>query len=424
MPQAQGVPPGSRGDRRAGRSVSVSRRLVLDLVRTRAPISRVELAEATGLTQAAISHAVRALIDEGLLRETGVREYTGGKPRVMLTLDRLARCSVGIQLGADWIVVVVVDARGFVVARTRVRGARSRDPRDVVATLAEQVDVLLTAADVDRSAVVGVGLAVAGALDLDEGAVLVSRTLERWQRFPVRTALAEATGLPVVLDNDATAAAIGEFWSGRIPGSAAHCTIYMGASIGAGIVIAGSVYRGASSNTGPLGRMRLHRDHRSPGATVEDLAAPRAVAARARAAVAAGRSSIAQLSVDGDPFTDFAAVATAAVHGDPLSVALVEESAEYLADAAVAVANILDLDSLVLAGPSFTTAGSLYLTIVERRLEEEFFAAAKHRVRVSLSPQTADAAAVGAASLVLQEELAPRHLGAPGGRSGLSSAAL
>ncbi|WP_448630164.1 ROK family protein [Cellulomonas soli] len=132
--------------------------------------------------------------------------------------------------------------------------------------------------------------------------------------------------------------------------------------------------------------------------------------------MAAGRSSIAQLSADGDPFTDFAAVATAAVHGDPLSVALVEESAEYLADAVVAVASMLDLDSLVLAGPSFTTAGSLYLTVLERRLQEEFFAAPKHGVQVMLSPQPADAAAVGAASLVLQEELAPRHLGAPHGR--------
>ncbi|WP_448630166.1 winged helix-turn-helix transcriptional regulator [Cellulomonas soli] len=79
MPQGPGAPRVSR-ERRAGRSVSVSRRLVLDLVRTRAPISRVELAEATGLTQAAISHAVRALIDEGLLRETGSAPTPGASP--------------------------------------------------------------------------------------------------------------------------------------------------------------------------------------------------------------------------------------------------------------------------------------------------------------------------------------------------------
>jgi len=380
-------------------------------VRTRAPISRVELAELTGLTQASISHAVRALLEEGLLRETGLREWTGGKPRVMLTLDPLARCSVGVQLGADWIVVVLADTRGSVVARTRVRGVRSAEPAEAVTAIAGHIDVLLSATGVDRSRVLGIGLAAPGTLDLDEGSVLVSRTLERWQGYPLRAALAAATALPVVLENDATAAAVGEFWGGRIPGSAAHCTLYVGASIGAGIVINGSVYRGASGNTGPLGRMHLHRGGDRPDAVLEDLAGPQAVADRARTALAAGRASTVALSEDGDPFTDFTAIAAAAVRGDALCTELVAQSAEYLADAAVTVADILDLDSLALAGPAMSTAGSLYVATLERRLAAEFWAGARHGVRVTLAAHAADAAAVGAASLVLQQELAPRHLG-------------
>ena len=391
----------------APRRTSPSRGLVLDLVRTRAPISRVELAELTGLTQAAISHAVRSLIDDGLLVETDQRTYTGGKPRVLLSLNPRARCGIGVQLGADWIVLVLADAAGQVVARARLRGARDRDPADVVADVATELDVLLRAAAVDRAAVVGIGVVAPGALDLDQGAILHSRSMERWPGFAVRDILAAATGLPVLLDNDATAAAIGEFWSGRIAGSLAHCTLYMGASIGAGIVVAGSVYRGASSNTGPLGRMRLHGPDRG---TVEDLAGPRAVATRARTALAEGRSSTVRLSPDGDPFLDFTAVATAAVHGDDMCRSLIEESAGYLADAAVTLANLLDLDSLVLAGPSFTTAGAIYLAAVRDRLDAEFFPAARHEIAVMLSGQVADAAAVGAAALVLQEELAPRHL--------------
>ncbi|MEV7972169.1 ROK family transcriptional regulator [Cellulomonas sp. NPDC089187] len=391
----------------ASRRSTPSRGRVLDLVRTRAPISRVELAELTGLTQAAISHAVRALIDDGLLVETDQRTYTGGKPRVLLSLNPRARCGLGVQLGADWIVLVLADAAGAVVARSRLRGARDRDPADVVADIATELDLLLRAAAVSASAVVGIGLVAPGALDLAQGAILASRSMTRWQGYPLRDALTRATGLPVLLDNDATAAAIGEYWSGRIAGSVAHCTLYMGASIGAGIVIGGSVYRGASSNTGPLGRMRLHGpDH----GTVEDLAGPHAVAARARTALDTGRPSTIRLSPDADPFLDFTAVATAAVHGDDLAHRLIEESANYLADAALTVANLLDLDSLVLAGPSFTTAGALYLRAVRDRIDAEFFPAARHGVRVMLSGQVADAAAVGAAALVLQEELAPRHL--------------
>lgn len=427
-----GVEGGQTVPRRGGRAPSSSRTRVLDLVRTRAPISRVELAELTGLTQAAISHAVRALLDEGLLRETGDREWTGGKPRVMLTLDPLARCAVGVQLGADWLVVVLTDARGAVVARTRVRGARLHQPDAVVATIARHVDVLLRASGVGRRGVVGLGLAVPGTLDLDAGAIAVSRSLDRWQGFPVRSRLGAAVGLPVVMDNDATAAAVGEYWAGRTAGSVAHCTLYMGAGLGAGIVVGGTVYRGASGNPGPIGRMHLHRSAapgaggiapgggaavpgadgaatRDPGPTLEELAAPHAVARRARRAVAAGRRTSARLSPDGDPIVDFGAVATAAVQGDALAVELVEESAGYLADAAVTVANLLDVDSVVLAGPAFSTAGSLYVDVVARRLRAELHAGGQHGVRVALAAHVADAAAVGAAALVLQQDLAPRR---------------
>jgi len=393
--------------RPAATTLASSRGLVLDLVRFRGPISRVEIADLTGLTQGTISNVVRVLLAENLVQETGARKYTGGQPRVMLTLNPRARFSVGVQLDADWIVVVVVDAAGSVIARARVRGARSSTPQDVVIAVADQVDLLLRATGVDRLLVVGLGVAAPGILDLQAGTILAAHTLEPWRDFPVRQALQDATDLQVHLDSDATAAAVGEFWGGGLEGSRAHCTVYMGASIGVGIVIEGSVYRGASSNTGPLGYLRLP-GHGTQRMTLEELAGPRAVAEHARAEIAGGRTSSVQLSPDGDPFADFAAVANAAVLGDQLSGELIQESAEHLAAAVTTVVNLLDADSLVLAGPSFTTAGSIYLTVVRRHIEADFVAQARHGVSVELSINVADAGAVGAAALVLQHRLAPR----------------
>jgi predicted NBD/HSP70 family sugar kinase/biotin operon repressor len=383
-----------------------SRGLVLDRVRAEGPVSRVELAERTGLTQAAISNLVRSLLNEGLLVETGERTYTGakGKPRVLLGLNPRARCSVGVQIGADWIVLVLTDAAGSVLARTRIRGARSRIPDEVVKDVADQVGVMLRLTTVEREIVAGIGLVAPGALDVDSGSILTSQSMPLWERFPVRNALASASGLPTLLDNVAAAAAMGDFWSGAIPDATAHCTLYMGASISAGLLIGGSIYRGSSSNTGLLGSVRFQSDRRA-GTTLEEAAGPRAVAERARAAVSSGRTTTAKLSGDFDPFSDFAAIATAAVHGDPLSMALIEESADHVADAVVALVNILDLDSVTLAGPSFTTAGSLYLPLLDQRLRGEAFALPKHGVTVRLSTQVTDAAAVGAAALMLQHSL-------------------
>ncbi len=390
-------------------TTTTSRGIVLDLIRSLGPISRVELAVHTGLTQATMSTVVRQLILDGLVLETGRSESTGGKPRVLLNIDPEARFAVGVQLGADFITFVVTNLSGAVVGRTRTRGVGDGSPDRVIEWIAERIARLLASLDIDTDLVAGIGIVAPGPLDLEAGRILAPPTLATWGDFPVRAALGRATGLPVTLDNDATAAAIGEFWGGSVASAAAHCTVYMGAGIGAGIVLDGTVYRGASSNAGELGQIWVDDPTgQTPGGTVEQLAGPRAVAARARALIGAGRVPGFELSVDADPFRDFDLIATAAVQGNPFALELIERSAEHLATAIVALANILDLDSVVLAGPSFATAGSLYLTAAATRLEQRFFARARHPVNVRLSAHVADAAAVGGAALILQQELSPR----------------
>ncbi|MET3805558.1 putative NBD/HSP70 family sugar kinase [Nakamurella sp. UYEF19] len=388
---------------------ATNRGMVLDLIRSRAPISRVELAIETGLTSATMSNVVRRLLADGLVLEMGRGESTGGKPRTMLEINPVARFAVGIQLGADSVTYVVSNLAGAMVGRQRTLGARAVDPDTATGAIAWQVRRLLDSLGVDPVAVVGVGVVAPGPLDLVNGTILAPPTLGNWADFPIRDRLRAATGLPVLLDNDATAAAIGEFWTGALSDSVAHCSIYLGAGLGAGIVLDGTIYRGASSNSGELGQMRLMAGSGRP--TVEQLVAPAAVAAKAREALAAGRVAGFALTAESDPFDDFRIIATEAAHGEPFAVELITESAGHLAMAVVSLANLLDLDSITLAGPSFVVAGSLYVEAIVEQLRTDFFARPVHDVRVTLSAHVADAAAVGAAALVLQQELSPRSFG-------------
>lgn len=397
---------------------ATSRGVVIDLIRSQGPISRVELAASTGLTQATMSNIVKQLLLDGLVLEIGRGESTGGKPRVLLDINPTARFAVGIQLGAETVTYVVSNLAGALVGRTRTLGAGAMRPQEATDAIAWRIDALLTGLGIEHSRVVGIGVVAPGPLDLNAGTILAPPTLETWAHFPLRERLQSATGLPVVLDNDATAAAIGEFWTGAIADSTAHCSVYMGAGLGAGIVLGGTVFRGASSNGGEIGQMWM-TSNGAVGqlATVEQLVAPQAVSTRARAALAAGRSASFALKPHADAFEDFLVIATAAVHGDDLAVALITESADYLATAVLSLANVLDLDSVTLAGPAFATAGTFYIERIAARLEANFFARKVHGVRVRLSNHVSDAAAVGAAALVLQQELAPRTFGlGPAGR--------
>ncbi|ANZ40228.1 sugar kinase [Lentzea guizhouensis] len=409
-----------------------SKAAVLDVIRAAGTISRVGLINATGLTGATISTAVRKLLDEGLVAETGHAESTGGKRRVLLQLNPTSRFALGVHLDHSGITYVLTDLAGGVVARTTKPGAGTREPAEVVARMAADTATLIASVGVDHDRVLGIGLVSPGPLGARTSTAIRPPAMRRWAGYPVDQELAGAAGLPVVVDNDATAAALGEHWSRGMGSASTSAALYMGTGIGAGLVIGGITYRGTSGNAGEIGHVCLDVDGPEcwcgARGCVEVLAGPEAVVAAARAdrelaeriGLVGGRSGSADglsggvPSATGDrlpssPAADFAAVSRAARRGDPQALALLERSARYIAVAARSLANLMDVEFVVLTGPSFAIAGSVYLPVVREELARSFFARGAHPVDVRLSHAAATAPAIGAAAMVLQSELVPLH---------------
>ncbi|MEU1590608.1 ROK family transcriptional regulator [Micromonospora sp. NPDC005710] len=385
---------------------------MLDLIRAARSISRVELATATGLTGATISAVVRELMGDGLVVEAGRGGPTGGKPRTMVQLNPLARYSVGVQLERNTCVIVVVDLAGRQVARTSFQGVASMPPERALPLVASQVDALLATAAVDRERVLGVGLVSYGPQDRRAGVLLTPQPTDAWLDYPVARLLAETLGLPVLLDNDAAAAAIGEYWMGAVDPRSTYGCIYMATGIGGGVVVAGEVYRGSSSNSVEIGHisMDINGDECSCGnvGCLENYAGPSAIVRQAMATPGLAQ----RLALDptaADLLTEFARIAAAANAGDTGARGLVEQSARYLGGAAVTMACLFDVDTIVLAGPSFAVAGSIYQTLIQQEVDRRMFARRAHPVRIVPSVNGSDAAAIGGAVLVLQSELTLRH---------------
>ncbi len=399
-----------------GMSHPNSRSIVLDAVRAAGTISRVGLTQTTGLTGATISTVVRRLINDGLILETGRAESTGGKPRVLLQLNQTSRFAVGVLLDHSGITYVLTDLGGAVVGRMSRSGAGVEDPPVVVARMAREVRALIDGVGVEHSRVLGLGLVSPGPFTPLSGMRLTPPSMRHWTDFPLDRELEAAVGLPVMLDNDATAAALGEYWSGGVGQATTFASVFMGTGIGAGLLVNGSAYRGASGNAGEIGHICLDLDGPqcwcgAHGCT-EALAGPASVAAAARADPAIARASgLDSASPSSSVAAEFAAVARAARRGDPGARDLLEQSARYLAVATRTLANILDLELIVLTGPSLAIAGSIYLPVVQAELDQWFFARATHPVSVQLSRSAATAPAIGAAALVLQAELVPLRQG-------------
>ncbi|MFJ8686638.1 ROK family protein [Micromonospora wenchangensis] len=393
-----------------------SRSVVLDAIRAAGTISRVGLIRATGFTAPTISTLVRKLINEDLVVETGHAKSTGGKRRVLLQLNHASRYAVGVHLDHGVITYALTNLGGTVVARISRPGAGAQEPAVVVARIATEIAALIDGVGVERDRILGVGLVFPGPVNATRGMggppdVGLAPAMRQWNGFPLGAALEQVTALPVALDNDATAAASGEHWTGGFGPATSAAALYMGTGIGAGLVVNGSTYRGPSGNVGELGHVCVSADGPrcwcGARGCLEALAGPAAVVAAARSEPATARAvgftpGVRRPSV----VADFAAISRAARRGEPHALALLERSARHLGVAARTLANLMDLEVLVLTGPSLATAGSVYLPIVRHELRA-CFARGTHTVDVRLSRSAATASAVGAAALVLESELVP-----------------
>ncbi|MCX4881042.1 ROK family transcriptional regulator [Streptomyces sp. NBC_00847] len=335
--------------------------LVLDLLRTAGAdgISRLELAERTGLTPQAVSKITARLRADGLVAEAGRRASTGGKPRTVLRLVPEAGHAVGLHLDRDELRTVLVDLTGAVVGERRTSLDLGVGPEAVVAAVAGETGALLGAVPggLDAGSLLGAGVALPGPLDHARGVLHRVTGFPEWDGFPLRDALARRLGVPVVVDKDTNAAALRLAVEGE-GGSFAY--LYLGTGLGAGLVLGGTVHRGARTGAGEFGHQVVQLDGPLCGCGNRGC-----VEALCLAAVARGR---------------------------------VDEAARVLGTAAGNLVALLDIDLVLLGGRTVTAAPDVFVRGVGAVLDERARRVGEPAVSVRVA---SGGVAEGAAQLVL-----------------------
>ncbi|MDO0933437.1 ROK family transcriptional regulator [Streptomyces sp. DG2A-72] len=233
--------------------------LVLDLLRAADAdgISRLELAERTGLTPQAVSKITARLRDAGLVAEAGRRASTGGKPRTVLRLVPEAGHAVGVHLDRDELRAVLVDLKGSVVGERCTPLDLGAGAEAVLGEVEGAVAAVLGADAVPG--LTGVGVALPGPLDHARGVLHRVTGFPEWDGYPLRAALEGRLGVPVVVDKDTNAAALG-LAVGRGGGGGSFAYLHLGTGLGAGLVIGGNVHRGARTGAGEFGHQVIQLD--------------------------------------------------------------------------------------------------------------------------------------------------------------------
>jgi glucokinase-like ROK family protein len=386
--------------------------VVLSAVQAADGISRVEIAKQTGLTAQTVSVIVRRLIQQGIVQESGSLPSAGGKPRKTLRINPTAAHAVGIHFDPLGVSIVVVDLMGRELANTRHEIDLSFDPETVIAEAAGAALSLLERLDIPGERVLGVGVACPGPIDQSQGLVVSPPRRDRWTEVPIKRLLEQHIGFDVIIDNDANAAAIGERWCGQGRATSDFAFLYLGTGIGGGIFLANHIYRGVSLNAGEFGHMVVEPNgtpcYCGNRGCLEAMCSPAAIVKDVHAELALGRASKLALLYNDDPaLVDHDAICRAAVEYDVVARRVIDRVAEYLADCAVIIANVLDVELLVIGGRSISHVAEIYRDKMNEFLQSRPLARKTHIMQVAISDVANDGAALGAAALVLHATYAP-----------------
>jgi predicted NBD/HSP70 family sugar kinase len=293
--------------------------------------------------------------------------------------------------------------------------ATSERPIDSVSPASAIVDALIDAARsaiassaVPDSKIIGLGFAVTGFLNREAGVAVMSSTLPNWRNVPVRFLLQQAFAEhPVLTDDSVTCATLAEKWFGRGVGVRDFISLRVRTGLSIGIVVNGELYRGIG-NAGTVNHIYVQPgnaalEHDQPRMLFE-MASGHAIIHRLRQSASVNDSPVLWRLIAGDPQrVSLESVVAAAATDDPLCICVLRESARCWARAIARVYELLHPSKAIFCG-AFAGLSALRQPLADA-LQEEIYPALRDQVVLEFSELGPEAAALGAAALVLQQHI-------------------
>jgi glucokinase len=310
---------------------------------------------------------------------------------------------VGVDVGGTTIKGGVVDDTGRALGAVSLATEAARGQEHGLGRMCETVRQAVAAAGLHLDQIAAIGVATPGTMDLPAGIILDPPNLRPWQNVPVRQHIHDTFRVPTAFQNDANAAAYGEYWIGAGQGSRSMVLFTLGTGVGGGIVVQDMLIEGRHSHGAEIGHIRIELTNpRQCGCgrwgCLEAYASATAVVKRALEALNAdgGRSSLHGILRTHGEITS-RDVFEAAALGDALADKLVEETAFYLAVAATNMMHTIDPDMVVFGG-GMTAAGDMFLQRIRRYVRELAFPVPAEKTVICFARLGVDAGFIGAAA--------------------------
>jgi predicted NBD/HSP70 family sugar kinase len=390
----------------------IRRYAVLNLIRQRSPLSRGEIVQITGIQLPTVVKLIHTLQREGFVIEDGYTHSTVGRRSALLTINRRGKRVVGVELTGQSVRAVVTDLEGTVYGR----GFLHTDPRNLwqlSTDLRTVISESVAQAGLSMGTVSGIGIGIPGRIDRKGGTGTIRIDGDELT-LPIVSILEREFHVPVTVEHDIDAAAIGEGWFTDNQDHGSLVYVSFGERIRSATVIDGRVYRSGVEDLEGPGHIVIDRDgptcycgsngclevYASTGAITADVVAGinRMISLQGRGV----RSPIRDLTGDDTGKIDIETVIQAAQMGDLLAFNSLDQTGRKIGTVFADVVKLLRPDSIVLNG-SLTQAGEGFLGTVRREIRGGVAFGWNPDLQLRLARGREDAVAMGGAAIAIRE---------------------
>ena len=317
---------------------------------------------------------------------------------------------IGIDIGGTNIDIGIVDETGKILASGSIETNAHDGPRACMQRIADKANQLIERSPTDRKDIAGIGIGSPGPLDLAAGAMVHCTNFpETWGDFSMTGALAELTSLPVEIDNDANAAALGELWAGGGKGIDDFVVLTLGTGIGGGVVANGRVIRGSKGYGAELGHIAVTADGPKCGCgsrgCLEAYASATGMINMAKQLLEADqyKGSTSPLRDCGEDKLDARVIFDSARAGDPMALEIIAKAGQTLGMAIGTLLNVFNPQKVILAGRMAQSFDVLEPHITQAA-KEHAFKATFETATIEASILSANAGLIGAAAVFAYEQ--------------------
>lgn len=390
---------------------SINKSAILNIIRLQGPISRSEIAKVTRLTSPTVTNIVAELLQSGLVVESDRGESTGGRKPILLKINGSAFGVIGVYAGAKKVRALAADLEGRAGEEVVLPVPPRPTKEQFVSIVQKAVHQVKEQIQKKGHPLLGIGVGMHGLVDPEQGISIYAPNLYL-RDIPIASLLEEVFKVPVEVENDVRALAIGESWFGQGQGIDDFISVHVGTGVGAGIIAEGRLVHGPSFTAGEVGHTTI--DAKGPlcncgnhGCLEAFVAAP-AMVRRAREQLQTGVSSSLsdKLQDSADSLTG-EAIFQAARAGDTFAAEILAETGRYLGIGLSNLVNLFNPRKIILSG-GVIAAGPLVLDPLKQTVQERALSIPAGDVSIVPSTLGRSGRAIGAYTLVLQKLFQPQ----------------